>query len=354
MTAVAVLAAITVLQRVTLSSYAITPGQAESVAPLLHVSGMPAPRGATVLLTDVYLERLTPWTWLVDHLHGPVEYVPANELTAPGVSDQELIAQGYLEMRDAKDAARAAAFTTLGSPPIARALGATITGVVSNSPAARAALAVGDRVTAVNGVAVTSGCSMVRLVHHLAVGSPVRLTYRPAHFSSSGTLRVGATHHVQLTTTVVPAVYRGAVGCATAGAPKSWLGVSVEDAVGYRWPTAVTISTPNIGGPSAGLALTLGLLERLSGHSLTGGLRVAATGTIAPDGAVGDVGGVAEKTVTVQRAGAQVFLVPTVEVATARAHATPGLRVFGVSSLGQALAILHRLGGARLHVGVNG
>ena len=54
----------------------------------------------------------------------------------------------------------------------------------------------------------------------------------------------------------------------------------------------------------------------------------------------------AEKTVAVQRAGAQYFLVPQVEVATARANATPGLSVIGVSSLAQALKDLRALGGA--------
>jgi PDZ domain-containing protein len=61
---------------------------------------------------------------------------------------------------------------------------------------------------------------------------------------------------------------------------------------------------------------------------------------------VGDVGGVAEKTVAVQRAGATIFFVPDVEVSTARSAAGPGLRIVGVSSLHQVLTDLHRLGGA--------
>ena len=62
-------------------------------------------------------------------------------------------------------------------------------------------------------------------------------------------------------------------------------------------------------------------------------------------GNVGDVGGVAEKTVAVQRAGAKYFFVPQVEVATAKGAAGPGLTIVGVTTLAQALRDLRALGG---------
>jgi PDZ domain-containing protein len=122
--------------------------------------------------------------------------------------------------------------------------------------------------------------------------------------------------------------------------------VSLEDGVHYTFPGQISIDTKDIGGPSAGLAMTLTLIDRLSAGSLTGHHKVAATGTIDQHGNVGDVGGVAEKTVAVQRAGAQYFIVPEVEVATARANATPGLHILGVNTLAQALKDLRAIGGA--------
>jgi PDZ domain-containing protein len=121
--------------------------------------------------------------------------------------------------------------------------------------------------------------------------------------------------------------------------------VSGEDGFTYRLPAKVSIDTADIGGPSAGLAMTLSLINVLSGGSLTGHHVVAATGTIDVKGDVGDVGGVAEKTVAVQRAGASFFIVPQVEVSTARAAASPGLKILGVTTLAQALSDLRRLGG---------
>ena len=113
----------------------------------------------------------------------------------------------------------------------------------------------------------------------------------------------------------------------------------------YKLPFTVKINADNIGGPSAGLAFTLAIIDSLSGGELTGGRIVAATGTIDPDGSVGDVGGVAQKTVAVERAGATLFLVPDQELAVARSKATSSLTVLGVSSLQQALDDLARHGG---------
>jgi PDZ domain-containing protein len=93
--------------------------------------------------------------------------------------------------------------------------------------------------------------------------------------------------------------------------------------------------------------MTLCIIDQLSRHSITGGAKIAATGTIDQLGNVGDVGGVAEKTVAVQRAGAKYFIVPEVEVATAKANAAPGLTVIGVNTLSQALRALRSIGGAK-------
>jgi PDZ domain-containing protein len=129
------------------------------------------------------------------------------------------------------------------------------------------------------------------------------------------------------------------------GPSKSWLGVELEDGNTYALPAKVMINTQDIGGPSAGLAMTLTLIDKLSKNSISGNQPIAATGTMDVHGNVGDVGGVAEKTVAVQRAGAKYFFVPQVEVATARSAASPGLTIVGVTTLQQALHDLRKIGG---------
>ena len=125
------------------------------------------------------------------------------------------------------------------------------------------------------------------------------------------------------------------------------LGVEPEDQVDFTYPFPVNIDVTNIGGPSAGLAMTLGVIDALSPGSLTGGHTVVATGTIDSQGDVGQVGGVPQKTVAVENAGASIFLVPPGQnYKEAMSKDRPGLKIYGVSTLDQALAVLAAHGGS--------
>ena len=123
------------------------------------------------------------------------------------------------------------------------------------------------------------------------------------------------------------------------------LGIEPEDQVDYTYPFPVEIDVTNIGGPSAGLAMTLGVIDALTPGSLTGGHTVAATGTMDDQGNVGDVGGVPQKTVAVENAGATIFLVPPQEYKAALSKDRPGLKIYEVSTLQQALRVLAANGG---------
>ncbi|MER6627228.1 S16 family serine protease [Streptomyces sp. NPDC000987] len=109
----------------------------------------------------------------------------------------------------------------------------------------------------------------------------------------------------------------------------------------------VTLRLADVGGPSAGLLFTLGIIDKLhgdgSGGDLTGGRTVAGTGTIAADGTVGAVGGVALKTQAARRDGATVFLVPKAECSDARAQLPKGLRLVPVTTLKGAVNALTAL-----------
>ncbi|QEV18330.1 S16 family serine protease [Streptomyces alboniger] len=102
-----------------------------------------------------------------------------------------------------------------------------------------------------------------------------------------------------------------------------------------------------IGGPSAGLFLSLGIIDKLdgdgSGGDLTGGRDIAGTGTITASGEVGPVGGVALKTKAARRDGATVFLVPKAECADAGAELPKGLRLVPVTTLKGTVEALRAL-----------
>ncbi|MGZ9931189.1 S16 family serine protease [Streptomyces sp. NC-S4] len=109
----------------------------------------------------------------------------------------------------------------------------------------------------------------------------------------------------------------------------------------------VDLNLADVGGPSAGLLFSLGIVDKLdgdgSGGDLTGGRSVAGTGTITADGEVGAVGGVALKTQAARRDGASVFLVPKAECADALSELPEGLRLVPVTSLTDAVNSLRAL-----------
>ena len=135
-------------------------------------------------------------------------------------------------------------------------------------------------------------------------------------------------------------------------ATRTIIGIVPADTRTVDVPFEVDISTDSIGGPSAGLAFALALLDELTPGNLMGRATVAATGTIAEDGVVGAIGALRQKAVAVERSGAKVFLVPKSqtpdEIASAREAAGSGLTIVPVGTLDEALDALAKYGGGKL------
>lgn len=130
------------------------------------------------------------------------------------------------------------------------------------------------------------------------------------------------------------------------------IGIVPADTRTVSLPFTVNISTTDIGGPSAGLAFTLGLLDELTRGNLMGTSRVVATGTISQDGSVGAIGALEQKAVAVKASGANLFLVPAGqsadEMKRARNAAGRGVEIVQVATLDEALAALRTHGGEAL------
>ncbi len=130
------------------------------------------------------------------------------------------------------------------------------------------------------------------------------------------------------------------------------IGIVPADTRTVDVPFEVDISTDSIGGPSAGLAFTLALLDDLTPGNLMGTAKVAATGTIAEDGVVGAIGALRQKAVAVKQSGADVFLVPksqtAEEIASARSAVGSSLAIIPVGTLDEALTALTKFGGGSL------
>jgi Lon-like protease len=233
-----------------------------------------------------------------------------------------------LQMQSSTTDAPVAALRRLGYTVEVDNLGAQIQLVEPGSPAANGQVQCGDLVTAVNGAPIHTDTDLVNRVRSFKPGDVIQITA-----TRTGSDGKAQTEHLSAKLTSAP------------GDPsRAFLGVASSTRTVYTFPFEVSVEVGDIGGPSAGLALTLGLLDALSNGHLTGGHHVAATGTIDVDGNVGAIGGAAQKAVAVRKAGAQVFFVPPANLKDAQSEAG-NMKVLPVSSLDQALNDLKAMGG---------
>jgi len=251
-------------------------------------------------------------------------------------------------MRDAKEVAEFVAYRRLGLDARLRA-GAVVVeqllcvnGEVIRSDAcdkeapAGGFLQRGATITAVNGVPTPTVEDLAPVMARLRPGDDVVVTYRLAHGED------------EKTATFATIASREADGRPS----RALIGFAAHDTYSVVLPFRATIDTDAIGGPSAGLAFTLTLIDRLSPGSLTGGRRIAVTGTIETDGSIGAIGGLRQKVAAVRRTGASFFLVPTAQgedgidgLAEARKAAGEGLEIVPVATLEEALQALVERGG---------
>ncbi len=133
------------------------------------------------------------------------------------------------------------------------------------------------------------------------------------------------------------------------------IGFNPRDTRTVQLPVEIDIDTDSIGGPSAGLAFTLALIDALTPGELSPPGGVAVTGTMSGDGEVGPIGALVQKAVAVRRSGAELFLVPSAQsvndLAAARSAAGPGVEIVPVATLEEAVAALAARGGTPVEQG---
>jgi len=222
-------------------------------------------------------------------------------------------------MRRSQQVAAAVALGAAGYKVTARPTGAFVEDVDPHAPAA-CRLLPADVIVSVDGSPVRRVADLRRLVRARPVGSALEIGVRRGSALQTLSLRTVADPHQQ---------------------GKPVIGVLVRQAADIHLPFSVGIDAGNVGGPSAGLAFALQVLEEL-GRDVDHGYRVAATGEIQLDGSVGPIGGIVQKTIGVRHSGIDVFLVPVDNAPLARQHAGR-LRVIPVSNFQQALHVLATL-----------
>jgi len=304
--------------------YVYLPDKAQPVAPYVSVPNEQTSGHGGIYFVDVFvrkaslLERLFPW------LRSGATFVPATAVEPQGASDADLRRQSRLEMQRSEPVAAAVALRALHYKVRIRQTGVLVTLVPRGGPAA-GKLQPQDVIVAVDGKPVREPQELRRAIAATGVGTRITVTVQrgPAR-------RVYALRPI-----------------ADPGDPdrRPVIGVLVDQAASIRLPFTVRIHLDSVGGPSAGLAFALDVMEEL-GHNVDHGLRVAATGTIDLEGRVGPIGGVKQKVLGARKSGVDVFLVPAGDNAREAARYADGLKIIPVQSFRQALRALATLGRA--------
>lgn len=282
--------------------------------PLITITGgtVSNPTGQLRMLTVEEHRGLNTFEVVRGWLQGSTAVIPAELVDPPGQTQQQIDQVNTDAFLASQNSAITTALRHQGYPVLV-----TVETVVAGKPA-DGKLKVGDIVTAVDGQPILSSQDLVGAIRAKPAGTTLTFAYT----------RAGVTGQVSVVS-------------ANGDGDRPQIGVTVDQK--QPSPYTVKIALDNVGGPSAGLMFSLGIIDKLSTTDITGGKIIAGTGTIDDDGNVGPIGGIAQKMVAARAAGARIFLAPADNCAEALNNAVDGLTLVKVASLDNALTALRQV-----------
>ena len=240
-------------------------------------------------------------------LRKDYEIYKREEIYPTETTREQVQQENAAEMVDSQEVAAAIALRETGRTVPERVV---VSQLPEGSPA-KGVLEPGDEIVSVAGTPTPDAAAVQVAVRAQKAGAPVSIVVR----------RDGSEKVVSVTTRDVQG--RTVIGVA--------LGRD------YELPVDVTITAGGVGGPSAGTMFTLAVYDVLTPGDLTGGKRIAGTGTMEPDESVGPIGGIRQKLSGARNGGADYFLAPTDNCDEVVGHIPDGLQVVKIGSFDDAL-----------------
>ncbi len=316
--------------------YTLEPGPAEAAGPHVDVEGGQEPDEDLVFLT-VAIGEATLFDVVIAKFRPDIDVEPMEYYQPTGFTDEELERQGQEMMEESQRNATYVALTELGYTVTLEGTGAKVVAVVEEA-AAFGILEEGDVIVAVDGEPIEFATEAVTAIGTHDVGDEVVLAvereYPKGVQEETYRIKLGPYVTIDEATGEVEYDY-----------DRAMLGVLLESSgVEADFPVEVEFNTEGIGGPSAGLMWTLEIMNQLTEEDLTNGILVAGTGTIAPDGTVGPIGGMTQKTYGALESGAKWLLVPEDNYAEAvEASQGKDITIIRMSTVEDALVFLDSL-----------
>ena len=289
--------------------------------PIVSIQGVPTDKtsGNLNLTTVSVTDNLSLFEAMGMWVSGEYQLQPRDRVYDPDKSTEEVQQENVAQMTGSEDDATAAALRFLNRPT------KLVIGSLTGGGPSSDVLKLGDQVIRVAGTPVSTSEEFATAVSKAKPGQPLTLD-----------IVRGTT---PMTVTVTPRRDADDQNAGDVGAQGSV--VNADPAL------KITYSVGNIGGPSAGMMLSLAVIDLLSPGELTHGKFIAGTGTISDTGEVGVIGGITHKTRAARDAGATVFLVPDGNCAEAASDRPDGLELVKVDTLQSAVDSLNALGQGR-------
>ncbi|MGF9965628.1 SepM family pheromone-processing serine protease [Bacillus rhizoplanae] len=314
---------------VPLPYYITKPGMAEKLEPYVQVEGGNKEKGDFMLVT-VSMGRANVVNFLSAKFNKYAEILKTEEILQKGESDEEYQFRQVYAMKDSQDAAIYNAYKRANSPVSFENQGVIVAGIADGMPAAEK-LKLGDRIVAVDGQPFQTAEQFIAYMKTKKQNDEVNIKY----------VRDKDEKEDKFVLKPIPE-----------DKSRAGIGVSIITDKKLTVSPNVKIDAHKIGGPSAGLMFTLEIYNQLVKEDITKGHEIAGTGTINEKGEIGPIGGISQKVVAANNAGAEVFFAPNEKgaknsnykeaVKTAKDINTK-MKIIPVDTLDDALAYLDKM-----------
>ncbi|TFB23316.1 PDZ domain-containing protein [Filobacillus milosensis] len=277
-----------------LDYYIYQPGGIYALDDVVDVEGHFDSEGELHLVT-VRGGQATPIYYLWAKIRPFYQIYDLEQIRPEGVSQEEYMETQIHFMETSQEAATVVAYKAANKDITIDYKGVYVMAVVDSMPA-QGHLERGDRIIAINGQDVTSAQEVLDIISPLEKGESIDLTVIREEEEVEREINVSF-----------------ALGSFPNDPDRAGMGISLVTDRDVSVEPEIEFDSGGIGGPSAGLMLTLEIYDQLTSEDITKGYQIAGTGEIDYDGNVYRIGGIDKKVVAADNEGADIFFAPNEE-----------------------------------------
>ncbi|WP_299086933.1 SepM family pheromone-processing serine protease [uncultured Metabacillus sp.] len=268
--------------------YVTQPGMASELEPIIEVENGYKDEEGSFSLTTVRFGRANPITYIWAKLNDFYYIHPLEEIKREEESDEEYFKRQLHMMEASQEAAISVAYKKANKPVHYSFNGIYVDGIIDDMPAAEV-LKVGDRIFKVDQQEFQTAEQFIEYVAQKKAGEEISITFERDEEQKQEKIKLAAFKDEPT---------------------KVGIGISLVTDRKLEVEPNIKLDTEEIGGPSAGLMMSLEIYNQLTKGDLTKGYEIAGTGTINTEGEVGPIGGISQKIVAADHAGIDIFFAP--------------------------------------------